>query len=459
MFCRFCGKQILDDSIFCAYCGKKLDGAPTNNDTFDYSWLDMALNKSNEHRAKLSKARALVITGKYPEAIDIYNELIDNDPSDISGYIGLLRVTSRNFTSLNGTYNFQSKSNGAWTYLTVASCIDTISKLLNGLSSGDNEFEDFMKRYKENLEQQEKLRREQEAQRQAELERKKREAEEAEKRKPEELKEALRAFNEAVKANNNDSAFKSFSLAIRLANDLKTTLPDDVLKGFGEACRHYSSESRNNPLIMNYFTKLAEAGNPTAQYYLGYIYMWGKATYQSYDRGYSHPEAYEAEKWYRMAANNGSPEAICIYGDRYYDRAKKISGYDDSDVKKRNEEYVQALYWYQRAMDKGSVPATLKIAELYRYGYGVARNTSKALELYQKTNSYAYVASIYEIEFRNINEAIYWYKKANNNLKVGKLYESLGNKSEAIKHYRMCVEGVPYPSDEAQKLLAKLLYN
>ena len=27
MFCKFCGKQIPDDSIFCSYCGQKLDGS------------------------------------------------------------------------------------------------------------------------------------------------------------------------------------------------------------------------------------------------------------------------------------------------------------------------------------------------------------------------------------------------------------------------------------------------
>ena len=25
LFCRFCGKQIVDDSVFCPYCGKSLD--------------------------------------------------------------------------------------------------------------------------------------------------------------------------------------------------------------------------------------------------------------------------------------------------------------------------------------------------------------------------------------------------------------------------------------------------
>lgn len=27
MFCKFCGRQIPDDSIFCSYCGQKLDGS------------------------------------------------------------------------------------------------------------------------------------------------------------------------------------------------------------------------------------------------------------------------------------------------------------------------------------------------------------------------------------------------------------------------------------------------
>lgn len=33
MFCRFCGKQLPDDSVFCSYCGKQLDSTVTLNTT------------------------------------------------------------------------------------------------------------------------------------------------------------------------------------------------------------------------------------------------------------------------------------------------------------------------------------------------------------------------------------------------------------------------------------------
>ena len=32
MYCRFCGRQIEDDSSFCTYCGKNLS-TPTTNDS------------------------------------------------------------------------------------------------------------------------------------------------------------------------------------------------------------------------------------------------------------------------------------------------------------------------------------------------------------------------------------------------------------------------------------------
>ena len=34
MYCRYCGEQIEDDSIFCRYCGKKVNGYQSVNHQF-----------------------------------------------------------------------------------------------------------------------------------------------------------------------------------------------------------------------------------------------------------------------------------------------------------------------------------------------------------------------------------------------------------------------------------------
>ena len=37
MFCRYCGKPIVEDSEFCTYCGKSLYGVSTINKTENLS--------------------------------------------------------------------------------------------------------------------------------------------------------------------------------------------------------------------------------------------------------------------------------------------------------------------------------------------------------------------------------------------------------------------------------------
>ncbi|MBQ8404725.1 MAG: zinc-ribbon domain-containing protein [Clostridia bacterium] len=293
MFCRFCGKQILDDSIFCSYCGKGTD------------------------RSMLKKARALTITGKYRQALEIYDELIDDDPSDINGYIGHLRVVSYNYTRFDGSYDYKNTTTNAQVYLDVSSAINTVEKLLGGNGSNDSEYDDFIKRYKKHTAEQERIRLEREKQRQYQLEQRKAENK---KRHKEALETALKAGDEALSASNRKDAFKQYSRAIVLAKYSETTLPETFLNKLGEVCKADASEARYNSDVMEYFTELARANNPAAQFYLGYIYMWGKSS-TVYDYLYrndsgnistrtSYPEKDKAESWFDKVLSNGSPEAM-----------------------------------------------------------------------------------------------------------------------------------------------------
>lgn len=457
MFCRFCGKTVLDDSIFCAYCGKKLVENDMGSANFDFSTLDGAINLDNNYQTRLNKARAFAITGKYQQAMEIYTKMIDDDPTDLNGYIGCIRVASKNYVDINGYFNFKNPDN-SWTYYHTSQYLEMFKKLSNGVSTSDNEFEVFLKKYNDYLAEQEKARLEQEKKRQEELEKQKREREEAEKRKPEDFKKAIQAGDTAIRENKNDEAYKSYETALRLANELKADLPNGFLENLATACVRREIEARKNNNIMNYVKALAENNNAAAQCLLGRIYYYGSYTYE-YGKGEIYREEYEARRWYQMAANNNAPEALCFIGKGYYDRAKKISGYDsDRQDIERRELYLQAYYWYKKAFDQNYAPAIEKVAELHRYGFGVERNTSYALELYKKINSYYNVAMMYHYDLRNPLEAINWYKKSNNYLAIAKIYESLNRKSEAIEYYKKCVEGVQYPSDEAQKALARLLY-
>lgn len=69
MFCRFCGKKVLDDSAFCPYCGKTL-GEVSSSDSMDAAPVtftgDSLLNSSEyyERLAKQTASRSMMSTTK-----------------------------------------------------------------------------------------------------------------------------------------------------------------------------------------------------------------------------------------------------------------------------------------------------------------------------------------------------------------------------------------------------------
>ena len=141
--CKNCGKELDDQCAFCFYCGTKLAvtcakcgaelnaecrfcfkcGAPVDGDTaaenqetdvteskgdqlFDFSAMeagfDGQLADRAEYEKKMKKARALAISKRFDEAREIYENTVEEDPTDMNGYIGLIRVVSKNFTVLDG---------------------------------------------------------------------------------------------------------------------------------------------------------------------------------------------------------------------------------------------------------------------------------------------------------------------------------------------------------------------
>ena len=462
MFCRFCGKTVFDDSVFCSYCGKQLIARIDNESTnFDFSSLDGALNADKEYQAKLNKARAFARTNKYQQAMEIYTKMIDDDPTDLNGYIGCIRVASKNFTDIGGYFYFRTPDNTTSSYFTSAA-IETFKKLLNGASISDKECEEFIKKYDEHLKQQEKARleqersrlelekkrqaerEEQEEKRRKELEEKQRKEEEEQKRKPQDLKDALLVGDEAIRQNNRETAYKAYIIAIRLANELGAEMPTGFIENLSKACEIYVHDAKNNQYLSDYLNPIAAKGNVTAQCLLGRIHYLGG----------NHSEGL---KWYRPLANNGVAEGLYYVGLSVESETCKLH-YDDRDGAKAKEIYLQAYFWYKQAYDKNYLPAVEKVAFYHRYGRGVQKNIPFALELYKRLNKHYEVAMIYQYEIRNLNEAIYWYKRANKNFEVAEAYEKLGNKNEAIEYYKKCICGNDYNSDRAQKAVARLLY-
>ena len=118
-FCPECGARVEAGTLFCPECGCRLDavraeetaaeagGAGGIGDLADIeSGIDALLEKQEEEEAlfqqKFAKARSLCIRGKYSEAEAVCNEMTDERPEDPRGYIGLIRVASKNYTLLEG---------------------------------------------------------------------------------------------------------------------------------------------------------------------------------------------------------------------------------------------------------------------------------------------------------------------------------------------------------------------
>ena len=106
-FCPKCGRKLCGDK-FCANCGADLS---KYGGTFDSSInfasdnsldsaLDSALenlfNLANEQQAEADKLRVFIIRGMYDEATKFCNQMIERNPMDKAGYIGLVRIASKN---------------------------------------------------------------------------------------------------------------------------------------------------------------------------------------------------------------------------------------------------------------------------------------------------------------------------------------------------------------------------
>ena len=114
----------------------------------------------------------------------------------------------------------------------------------------------------------------------------------------------------------------------------------------------------------------AEAGDVTAQYYLGDFYF--------------NTQKFEgAIKWYRKAAAQGHAKAQYSLGYMYR------NGLGVS------KDYNKAFYWFTKAAEQGNVVAQWSLGNLYLQGWGVTQDNNKAFYWFKKTAEQGYVDSQY----------------------------------------------------------------
>ena len=105
----------------------------------------------------------------------------------------------------------------------------------------------------------------------------------------------------------------------------------------------------------------------------------------------------------------GNPLAMFRYGNRYY-RGEGVA-----------QDYVQALYWFERAAEQGFANAQYNCGIIYNMGKGVKENKKKAFDWFKKAAEQGHPNAQHNLgvmcnrgegTFENMERSFYWFKKA-----------------------------------------------
>lgn len=168
--------------------------------------------------------------------------------------------------------------------------------------------------------------------------------------------------------------------------------------------RQLIQHSSLDPLIkdrMLTYLKLADAGNVSAQFSLGYMFDKGELIAANKP---------EAVAWYRKAARQGNSEAQVDLAIIYETGANGVP-----------KDLSKAIGWYQKAATGGNPDAQEKLAYFYEHGLGLPKDPATAARLYRsaaeqgKMTAQNNLGRLYQLGNgvkQDKTQAIYWYKKA-----------------------------------------------
>ena len=152
--------------------------------------------------------------------------------------------------------------------------------------------------------------------------------------------------------------------------------------------------------LQDEFGKSAEAGNPSAQFFLG----------AAFENGYGVERDFEkAVGWYRKAAEQGHPGAQAFLGWALLNG----QGVETNAA--------EAVAWFRKAAEQGNSEAQLNYGLCLFYGDGVEKDECAAAVWYRKAAEQGEMSAMYNLGLcfldgtgvkRDSDEAVKWFRKA-----------------------------------------------
>ncbi len=129
------------------------------------------------------------------------------------------------------------------------------------------------------------------------------------------------------------------------------------------------------PVALQHWTRLAEKGDPVAQYNVGVMYDEGTGVRR---------DASKIVLWWRKAANQGHLRSQHNLALLFIERGGE-------------EDFRKAASWLERAAADGFILSQYSLAKLFATGLGVKRNNARALALFLKAGNAGFVKAQYNL--------------------------------------------------------------
>ena len=127
-------------------------------------------------------------------------------------------------------------------------------------------------------------------------------------------------------------------------------------------------QKEDYPTAYQQLRPLAEAGDPKAKYYIGFMHYSGKGAGQN---------SAEAVKWVKPAAENGIADAQYLFALM---TESGLAGSKDKKLARKTDSInkAEAIKWFLLAAEQGQVNAQVKLVDRYLQGDGVQRDLVQA---------------------------------------------------------------------------------